>query len=79
MTRCININKYKVFKTLAISQHYFHCMTTYKPTTITTDRKYYGSSVQRELSYPSGHAVFSVTKSDVPRPIIKYDRKSVVD
>ena len=27
-----------VFKTLAISQHYSHCLT-YKPTAITTDRK----------------------------------------
>ena len=37
-----------VFKTLAISQHYFHftCMTTYKPTAITKDRKdwQFGSS-----------------------------------
>ena len=63
-----------VSKTLAISQRQFHCMTTYKPTAITTDRKDSDSSVQRELSYPSRHAVFRVTQSKLPRPI-KYDRK----
>ena len=38
------------------------------------------SSVQRELLYPSRHALFGVTQSKLPRPI-KYDgsRKSVVD
>ena len=60
-----------VSKTLAIS---FHCMTTYKSTAITTDRKDSDSSVQRELSYPSRHALFSVTQSKLPCPI-KYDRK----
>ena len=38
------------------------------------------SSVQRELLYPSRHALFGVTQSKLPRPI-KYDgsRKLVVD
>ena len=49
-------------------------MITYKPTAITTDRKDSDSSVQRELSYPSRHAVFRVTQSKLPRPI-KYDRE----
>ena len=67
-----------IFITLAISQHYFHCMTTHEPTTITTDRKDSGSLVQRGLSYPSRHAIFSVTQLELPCPI-KYDHKSVVD
>ena len=54
----------------------FDC--TYKPMAINTDRKDSGSLVLRELSYPSHHAVFSMTQSELPCPI-KYDRKSVVD
>ena len=41
-----------VFKTFAISQHYFYCTTTYKPTAITTDRNDSGSSVQGALTEP---------------------------
>ena len=71
-SNCANVvpTSITVFKTLAIYQHFFHCMITYKPTAITTDRKDSCSSVQ--------HVVFSVTQSELPRPI-KYDRKSVVD
>ena len=50
----------------------------YEPTAITTDGKDSGSLVQRELSYPSQHVIFSVTQLELPRPI-KYDHKSVVD
>ena len=67
------VNIISVFKMLEISQPYFHCMTMYKPTVITTDRKHSGSLVQRELTYPSRHAVFSVTQSELPHTI-KYDR-----
>ena len=70
--------QFKFYAQLAISQHYFHCMTMYTTTAITTDQKDSGSSVQRELSNPSWHAVSSVTKSELPRPI-KYDLKSVID
>ena len=69
-----NPSSISVYKTLAISQHLFHCMTTYKSTAITTDRKDSDSSVKRERSYPSRHALFSVTQSKLPRPI-RYDRK----
>ena len=66
------VTSLSVFKMLAISQHYFHCMITYKPTAITTDRTDSGSSVERDLSYLSQHAVFSVTQSELPHSI-KYD------
>ena len=38
-------------------------MTTHK----STDRKDSDSSVQRELSYPSRHALFSVTQWKLPK------------
>ena len=40
-----------VFKTFAISQHYFHCMATSKPTAITTDQKDSDSSVISNVSF----------------------------
>ena len=68
--------------TLAISQNYFHCMTTYKPKGITLDQKDSGSLVQRELSYPSWHAVFSVTSTLIRLRIcvitqLKYEKNAI--
>ena len=53
------INKYERFQ---IPQH---CMTTYKPTAITTDRKDAGSSVQCESGSPKCSIPGSLKNKDI--------------